>query len=280
MHSRKFGKFKLSFVLVVGLSNSICKAAADACLPPAIGQLIATELKQTWNQGSVQAWNETGEMWSMPFDGNTKNIESILLKKLPPVCAVHFANIGAFSARILEKQKENDKATKVKNETTPEMPQPESKEIISSNGTTLGVFSPGKGEFILMMYPARIAAAIARGSGEAYKGEFKDGVGKFDLDLNINYQFADVKINILAGIGKMSMREASDAIFKDLRGRGFNPAPNSEKSVAQMDQFNIPEMHESYWIQNDQIARIELEKLKRGQVQFHIHHNLLNKQKK
>lgn len=231
----------------------------DPCQPQSVGEVISKEFKSSWNQGSARAWEVKGEMWSMPLTTPPKNLGPSIKAALEKQCHILIADTASFSARILPREQKNIS------------PTPKVASYVSEIGTTLGVFSPGENEYILLMYPAKIAAAIARGSGISDLPERTETTGRFGLELDIEYNFGKVQINILGAKGQATMREASDAVFKDLRRSGYKPTPPSAKSVAAFDSITVPEKHESIWMKDKGIVRVELEKQKLGQVKVNIH---------
>ncbi len=242
-------------VATLAFSPTFLQADDSKCLPKNVGEVIEKKLNKTWNKGSVKAWDVQGEMWSMPLSSSPDILTKGLKENLEKHCFVEVSNQNSYTVRIKDKNYESKKPSS----------------IVSDNGTTLGVFSPAKGELILMMYPAKIAASIAQGRGTPQKLGLATALKEKIFDLDIEYQFSAVEVKILSGQAKGGMRELSDAIFRELRKTGFNPMPDSERAVKAMDSLIVPESHESFWNTHHGIARIELKKLKKGQISFSFH---------
>lgn len=238
------------------------KPQASVCLPGNVSTVLATALKSKWNEGKVRAWEVRGEFLSMPLLNNLAAV-SKALEPLKSDCDVTIADVGAYSARIIPKQ--DDKAVSKAESAKPN--------FISDQGTTLGLFapSPDKSEKIIILYPASIAAAIARFEGKAGTLKKKNTLALISPQVDIEYNFGDVQIQILGGSGRVEMRKAADAIFRDLRDEGYNPMQQSEKAISQFDQLFAPDEHESFWHKKDGILRVELLKQKNGHVKVNIH---------
>ena len=200
----------------------------------------------------------------MPIDADARLLTSTLKQHLGRECDVQAFEANSWTLRILPKIQSAETPT-----LTPQANATEN--LISPLGTTIGAFQPIKGTTMLLMYPAKIASAIARGTGITPRKDLKEVFAKFPAELDIEYNFGVFTIRTFGGTGKLTMRQAADLVFSDMRKQGFSPAPGSEKKIAAFDQFFVPDQHESFWIKNNGIARIELEKRKNGQVRITIH---------
>lgn len=262
-------KMKHALALVLSLGSQV-NAAEDKCSTAAVGKVLEAKLSTKWHQGTVRAWDEQGEFWSMPMATAPDKLAAILNKEFKENCEVFIADLASFSARILPKNNAKLSIEEIIKDAK-RHPLKNTKDLVSKSGVTLGLFAPQKNELILIMYPAKIAAAIARGTGTALRSDLKDVIGRFPAELDIEYNFGGFAVRTFGGTGKISMREAADVVFSSLRKQGYTPSIGSEKAVAAFDGFFPPDRHESYWHKNDSIARIELEKLKNGQVRLNIH---------
>lgn len=260
-----------SFILFFSIQAQ-ANNPSDPCGPSAVGAFIKENLQRNWNQGTVRAWEEHGEFWSMPIQKDLGKLTKALKQDGALPCEVVMADLASFSARVLPKGLPNPSIKDIVKEAV--LKKTNAKDhpnIISNIGTTLGIFEPTKGEMILIMYPAKIASAIARGTGTSQRNDLKEVLPLFPGELDIEYNFGEFEVRIFGGTGKTTMRNAADKVFSDLRHADYHPGPGSEKSIAAFDSLFPPDHHESFWLHKNGVLRIELEKLKLGQVRVNLH---------
>lgn len=253
------------------------QSPVSPCSLKQVGEAISQALKTPWNKGTVRAWSEHGEFWSLPFDGATAKITEVIKQQFAASCKMVVANEGSFSVRLIPS---------VEVPALNKLGQMQLKELhfVSTLGVTLGVFSTnerpkghsnGPQEAILIMYPARVASEIALGRGKvqdpAVAASHVQILAKFSAELDVEYNFGNIKINILGASGKATMREGADAVFKDLRSNGYQPIAQSEGALKAFDQLFPPDDHESFWSNKDSILRLELTKQKHGMLKVNIH---------
>ena len=257
-------------------STNLYAAASDTenCAPKHVGEALAKGLSKSWNQGSARAWADTGDFWSMPLDANSiESLQKTLNTVVAKECEVFIADRGSFTARVTPKGQMNvlspETIAKAKEKPADAKPSSgdHSPDIISSAGTTLGIFAPTKGEMILIMYSAKFAAGVARGSGTLAPNPFKNISRALTPEIDIEYNFGDVSVKTISGKGKLSMRQAAELAFKDLRSLGYAPSPQSAHAEQEFDGIFTPESHESFWLTPKSILRLELKKLKNGNVE-------------
>ncbi len=280
--------FKIAIILIMILGGWFATPACAApggkpdatdqdCQPPHVGEVVKEILGQAWNKGTVRAWQEQGEFLSMPLGSDAekwlKKISKNLPTKLSSRCNVIIADEGSYTVRVTSKTVDELKLAKFEaratNPNSAKTPA-NTPNFINADGTTLGVFSPVKGEVIMIMYPAKIAAAIARNQGTPFQSSYSKSIAKISPSLDLEYNFGDIAVKAFSGTGKLSMREAAAAAFSDLTSLGYRPDPTSEQSVKMFDGFIIPETHESFWVHDTGIARINLEKKAHGMVKIDI----------
>jgi hypothetical protein len=251
------------------------KAAPDPsaqvhCDPDAIANLLKKYLPIQWNTGRARAWDQEGAFLAAPTTHTPKDIEIALKHKDFSHCNIVIASLASFSVRITpkatyqSKEENQPKATDQPNEK-------DQKSFISPLGSTMGFFSPGPGESMIMIYPAKIASAIARGAGQSQINGFTNITSKFQHELDIEYNFGDVQIQIFGGIGRLTMRESIDASLSDLQKRGYKPIKGSEADVQKLDGYFPPDTHESFWANQNGVLRLDLSKHKQGQVRINLH---------
>lgn len=252
-------------------------ATVPDCQPTRVGEVVKAILAQSWNKGSVRAWQEQGEFWSMPLGGDAapllKKITASLPAKLSSHCNVLVADEGSYTIRITSKSVDELKLSKLKSHfVDPKLAKDvaDPQRLINADGTTIGVFSPIKGEVIMIMYPAKIAAAIARGQGIPFQSAYPKSIAKISANLDVEYHFGDVAVKTFSGTAKLPIREAASAAFSDLTSLGYHPDPSSEKAVRMFDGFIVPETHESIWVAEHGIARVYLQKKAHGMVKIDI----------
>ena len=237
------------------MAEAIHESSAVSCQPPAVGMVVEKKFGRAWNQGSARIWNERGEFWSMPFPGKPEELAKLMQERLATQCRVLVAQEPGFSARIVPLAAEV---------------APPDQGPISNQGTTLGLFSSGPGETILLMYSAKIASGIARGYGVAKNAAFPITLAKISPHLDIEYNFGSIQVVTLGGIGKLSLGDAAHAVFQDLRDSGYQPMPKSIPEIVALDNFFSPERHESFWMRGGGLARVSLERIKNGQTKVDI----------
>lgn len=241
----------------------------SVCDANRVGIVIENALGHVWNRGQVRAWDEAGEFWSMPLRAEIAKISSVLREKLTKDCDIEIADEGSYSVRVHRKTSaEWVRGGYGRQIIGPDGDLRKDVNLISSEGTTIGVFSPAQGEKMLILYSAKIAAAIARGHGEAKSRKFSEAFGKFSRDLDIEYNFGDVSVAVLGGVAKRSIRDVADLAFRDVRRAGYRVLPGSERSVSEFDGLFAPDRHESFWASSDGVLRVELTKIKHGQVRM------------
>lgn len=238
-------------------------AAQSTCEPSQVAAVLSDGTKSQWNQGTARSWDVKGDLWSMPVAGDVRKLAHELKKRLEGGCDVSIYDSNSLTIRVLPKQVESVAEDKHARNT------PTS--LISPVGTTIGVFAPSPHAMMLIMYPAKIAAAIARGTGTTPRKDLKEVFAKFPAELDIEYNFGMFTVSTFGGTGTLTMRQAADIAFSDLRKQGYTPAPGSQKQISAFDHFFAPDRHESFWIKKDGMARVELEKLKNGKVRINIH---------
>lgn len=222
----------------------------------------------------MRAWEEKGAFLSVPLTENLDKVVAILRSKLPH-CRVKIADHASFSAHILPREHKEANLTEVfaqiqKNELRTDDLTSDAN-IVSDVGTMIGVFEPRKGAMILIMYPMKIAAAIARGKGVPTQNTWSEIGASFPAELDLEYNFGDVAVNILGGTGKLSMRQGTDLVFRHLRKSGYVPGPTSEQQMKRLDGFFIPDRHETFWQRQDGVIRVEFEKLNHGRLRMNLH---------
>jgi hypothetical protein len=274
----------LIMILSAWIATPTCAAPSEDpfathpdCQPNHVGEVVKEILGQAWNKGTVRAWQDQGEFLSMPMGTDAakwlKTISENLPTKLSSRCNVIIANEGSYTVRVTSKTVDELKLAKFEaraahpNSANTHANTPN---LINADGTTLGVFSPIKGEVIMILYPAKIAAAIARNQGTPFQSSYSKSIAKVSANLDLEYNFGDTAVKAFCGSGKLSMREAAAAAFSDLTSLGYRPEPSSEKSVKMFDGFIIPETHESFWVHETGIARIYLKKKAHGKVKIDI----------
>lgn len=267
--------YKAALTVTFLIAASTLKAAStEDCQPQAVGAGIAKKFNGKWNTGSVRAWEQEGEFWSLPYQGKVSDLAAYIKEGFAANCDVLIGDVGGFTARILPKGKRVDieKERQALQSSNEWLSEPQSTSgIISDQGSTLGFFSPGQNEAILILYPAKIAAAIARGQGVAKYSPLRQTVTKIPQELDIEYNFGKVKVSIFGGTGKASMHDASAAVFADLRSFGYSPMAGSQKAVEALQGWFPPDVHESYWAHGGGIARVEFQRLKNGLTKVDVH---------
>jgi hypothetical protein len=252
---------------------SVGEAAVDssACEPKSVGKVLSEGLGMPWNEGTVRAWDQRGEFWSVPLRESASRVSALLKEKLIDQCYVEISDLHSFSARITPKTA----GTKGSLSDAPQKSRSQNDRsigghIISSAGTTIGIFAPSQGEIMMIMYSAKIAAAMAKGSGKSQQIKLKETLRKFSQELDIEYNFGDISVVTVGGVAKLSMREAGDAVFSDIRSLGYQILPSSVDALSQFDGVFPPDRHESFWSKPDGVTRVELKKLKHGLVRVSI----------
>lgn len=76
---------------------------------------------------------------------------------------------------------------------------------------------------MLLLYSAKIASAIARGRGVSQQLDFPETAKAMSFNLDLEYNFGDVAVIMVGGSGKMTMREATTTILRDVRKLGYEP---------------------------------------------------------
>jgi hypothetical protein len=263
----------LPFVLAATSASLAAAPISAPCEPKAVGAILSAGLGKAWNEGTARAWDENGEFWSMPIAGKLDQVEKILKEKLSSTCEVKIASNGSFTVRIIplnvSKKTHSDLEAFTKTNTLP--PLQKEPNLVSPDGATIGSFSPGHGELMLILYSAKIASAIARGRGASQQLDFPETAKALSFDLDLEYNFGDIAVIIVGGSGKMTMREATTTILRDVRKLGYEPLPNSESTIKSLDGLFLPDHHESFWSHSGGVIRIELEKEKNGMVHFNMH---------
>jgi hypothetical protein len=239
------------------------------CSIEQIGKVFEKNLKTQSNIGEVKSWEQEGTLWSIPHNQSPEAIRKILETEIKPHCDVLIAEVGGFTARIAEKDKPILK-------TANQERSDGIKEAVSTNGVTLGFMKLAKGEHLLLMYPARIAAAMSRGAGRLEDKSRVSTLKVFTPQIDAHFKFGAIRVNIFGGQAKASMRDALDAIFRDLRHEGYVPTKDSEPNVSKLDSLVIPDTHESYWMKSNGFLRVELKRKKGGLVEANLHEDLAN----
>lgn len=267
------------WIALVGTSTAFSATPiSDQCDPKSVGAILAKGLGTAWNEGTARAWDEKGEFWSMPISGKLDRVEQILKEKMSGFCDVKIASIGGFTVRITTKNvaKKNQADVEIFKKTSTPPPMPAFPNLVSPDGTTIGSFSPGPGELMLILYSAKIASAIARGQGISRQLDFPETAKAFKPDLDLEYNFGEIAVIMTGGSGKMTMRDATTTVLRDVRKLGYAPLPNSEKAINSLDGLFLPDRHESFWSNSAGVLRIELEKQKNGLVRVNIHETRQN----
>ena len=238
----------------------------EQCDPKHVAALIATEMAVQWNHGRVRSWTAQGDFLSAPFENDTPRLKTALTK-LESRCDVNFFDKGSFTARITPK--------------TIEPPsQAASSSLISPIGTMVGLLNvsltPSKTnprDQLLLIYPARISAAVAAAKGTT-DSQILNSLSKnteFSAELDIEYNFNNIEINVFGGLANLSMRRTADLALRDLRSHGYAPMAQFEATVSNLDSLIPPNHHESFWTLKNSVLRLELDKQKNGQVRINIH---------
>lgn len=158
-------------------------------------------------------------------------------------------------------------------------------QLIRRDGFVIGLMQVPEASPILLIYPTMLASEMAKGAlleqeatlptnkdvSWSLKKELPKTAAIFQPELDIEYNFGEVKILVFSGIAKSSMRESSDRVLGDLRSLGFQILKGSEAAIAKLEGFLTPDSHESYWHKNNSIVRVELEKQTKGRVRVQLH---------
>jgi len=265
--------FKKFFINVLTLSTTSglaseykTTAEQDPCGPNVVGKILESTLNMPWNKGHVRAGEAHGELWTRPVESLklTEKITRLLREQMESQCSVQLSDVGGITIQISPLNS---------SQTLPKDLAPS--QVLRKGGTTIGALSPTKGEYILLMYSTKIATAIAQQRNKSLNSpanqRWPSTVETFPMELDIEYNFGKISIQILSGTAKTSMKDASQAVFTDLRKLGYKPMSHAEAAVAKFDALWSPEQHESEWFKDTGIARVELSKLKRGLVRMNLY---------
>lgn len=234
------------------------------CLPANIGAQISQILGRSWNQGQGRAFEVRGELWSMPIKlAELESLPKELARKLGSGCLVEAFLDQSFTLRVLPNLSKGEIAAFSATAT--------SDSYLAKDGTTLGALSTTPGEGLLMMYPARLAAAIAGGKGSVQRADLSEVATKFPAQVDLEYNFQNVTVATFVADGAASMAEAANAAFQAIRRLGYTPGPGQERLLGEFDSVFAPAKHESIWLKPNAIARLAIEKQKFGKVRLSIH---------
>jgi hypothetical protein len=246
------------FVLLGAVLARVSTAAVPAgesCSPAQVGPVLASKLAIAWNQGTVRAWDVTGEFWSASFNGELTSLGAMIRVQFDKICNVAVYPDNGLTIRIVPRS----------------LTVATQESVISPVGTTIGVLGIAAGEQVIFMYPAKIAAAIARGKGQSVNSGVFKSIAQFPHELDLEYNFGKTIVSILSTSGKKSLRTTAEMVFRDLRSQGFQPTSGSESAIDSLDSVFVSRRHESFWIHSQAVARVEFEQLKRGITRVNIH---------
>jgi hypothetical protein len=256
-----------SFALICLLRVNALKAESSvSCTEPVIKDRLTSALVKssghpsspkslTWNEGQVRAWDDRGGFYSMPLQHSLASLEEVAKVALKGTCMVHVASRGGFTIRF-----EDPKTS----------PQSNQGSLIRRDGAVLGVLQPSKNEYLMILYPARIAAAIASQAKGKKPQRHQKLWAEFTGEMDLEYNFGGVTVATSGGVAKMPLKDAKAKLEQALTDAGYEKDVRTTPESRDLLFMSAPFI-ESFWLKKDGIARLEIEKIKNGQVRFTIH---------
>lgn len=249
---------------VLGKANARApKEISNSCEPSFVIEEISRELGFVWNEGKVRVGDTNGDFLSAPYSQPLSGLTTSLQKIFKDKCSIHISDLGGYTVRFTPL---NSSLKKVESNKLPNPNLVTTDQLISSEGSTLGILSPSKDERLIIIYAAKIASAIVKRQGQLKHNDFSELKQEFDCEQDIEYQFGKIRVSVINGRYSKSMKEVAEIVFKQLTHQNYRPMTGYENAVKQFDGWIKPEKHESYWSSPVGIAQVELKKVKNGKV--------------
>ena len=246
-------------------------------------KIVSTQFGKDLKIGKIRVGNQEGELLVLNVDpSQAHSALDSLSKAFPKSCSVSRSN-QRMNSLMLTPAKDASDSQPLKTQAVPAFSNPS--QLIRRDGYVIGLMNIPESSPILLIYPTQVASEMAKGSlleqeavpsttidvSLTLKKEFPNTAAIFQTELDIEYNFGEIKILVFSGIAKASMRESSDRVLGDLRRLGFGILKGSEAAIARLEGFLTPDSHESYWQKNNSIVRVELEKITKGRVRVQLH---------